>query len=401
MVSAAQREKKRFFRKNKNKKRARKDLSISDITLLLEKSSLEETESVDIEEGSVEEVKSMNLLSAPFAQHFDPRQIAKPVSTLGSYSVHAKLGRRVQKGWNESGCIVAMKNVYKKQQKGEKVKQMKEARTLRKVEHESIIKLLSVISHGFKQYLVLEYCHFDLDVVIHHKDIMVENSHIKSIAYSLISGLNAIHGKSVAHRDLHPGHVLFTRDGILKISDFGLACCTSDGTHGNVVHCLKSVTFGMWLPYLLGCTDKRATADLWNVGVILGELFLRVSLFSGENERDQIVQVLNLVGEFWGTFNEHNQKYQEISRAWSGDRKRNFHKVFDKKTFNNLFSDQLVVQFVKSLLKPNPDVRTTARGALNNIWFEGVRSDVADLFEMFQNPLHSRMFRYNNNLANI
>jgi glycogen synthase kinase 3 beta len=39
--------------------------------------------------------------------------------------------------------------------------------------------------------------------------------------YQLLKGLAWIHSKNIAHRDLKPENVLLSKDGVIKICDFG------------------------------------------------------------------------------------------------------------------------------------------------------------------------------------
>ncbi|EFP12935.1 hypothetical protein CRE_05996 [Caenorhabditis remanei] len=354
------------------------------------------TEPEGIEDGSKEEKRSMDFFSAPTLSHFNPEWISKPYSFSDEYSIHATLGRTVMKGWHESGCIVAMKKCHVPP---EDILQLEEVKALSSINHENVVKLLSLRLTVSVQYLVLEYCHFDLEVLIHLPKFKIEAEHIKRIAFALLSGLTAIHKKNYAHRNLRPNHVLLTQDGVVKITDFGLSCSTEAASP---ISTSQTENIHYAAPEsLLGCTEIRRNADLWSVGVIIGELFLRASLFDAKSNREQVVQLLDLLGHFQGNFYEGNQKYQQIRSAWSGDKNGSFLKVFEPRLCNGSLYDRQGVRFVENMMKTNIDRRLTVDEALSHYWFaSGVRGNVKDLLQAFKKPCRSRIFQESNDDSN-
>src|SRR6202050_4510950 len=90
------------------------------------------------------------------------------------------------------------------------------------------------------------------------------------VAIQMAKGLEAAHGRSIVHRDVKPGNVLITPDGLVKIVDFGLARVVTStsitqtgGTSGTVGYMSPEQSLGKPI-------DRRT--DIWALGVILAEM---------------------------------------------------------------------------------------------------------------------------------
>src|SRR5688572_20717993 len=104
------------------------------------------------------------------------------------------------------------------------------------------------------------------------------------IAGQIATGLAAAHRAGIVHRDLKPANVMLTRDGQVKILDFGLATISADtretatrltspGTAlGTVAYMAPEQTLGI---------DADARADVWALGVTFFEMLAGRLPFAG------------------------------------------------------------------------------------------------------------------------
>ncbi|KAI8925460.1 kinase-like domain-containing protein [Entophlyctis helioformis] len=75
-----------------------------------------------------------------------------------------------------------------------------------------------------KWYIIFEFCPCSLQTLLEQcedKKLGLAQAHRYFV--QLMEGLRYLHSQSIIHRDIKPGNMLITSDGVLKISDFGVA----------------------------------------------------------------------------------------------------------------------------------------------------------------------------------
>ncbi|KAL3093117.1 hypothetical protein niasHT_022567 [Heterodera trifolii] len=198
----------------------------------------------------------------------------------------------------ETGTIVAVKKIKlgsrHEARDGVNRTAIREIKLLMEIRHDNIITLLDVIGHRTSIQLVFDFMETDLENVIKDSETILQHSHIKNMLLQVFLGLEHLHLLFILHRDLKPNNLLMNTSGRIKIADFGLARYFGSP---NRYYTHQVVTRWYRAPELLyGARAYSTGVDIWAMGCIIGELLLRVPVFQGESDLDQLMQIYKVLG---------------------------------------------------------------------------------------------------------
>src|ERR687894_2458980 len=103
-------------------------------------------------------------------------------------------------------------------------------------------------------------------------------------AADLAAALGFAHRNRVVHRDVKPGNVLLTRDGGVKVADFGIARALSDSSDQNLTKTGSVMgTATYFSPEQARGAPVDPRSDLYSLGVVLYEMTTGHPPFSGDS----------------------------------------------------------------------------------------------------------------------
>ncbi|MBV8081749.1 MAG: serine/threonine protein kinase [Candidatus Eremiobacteraeota bacterium] len=168
-----------------------------------------------------------------------------------------------------------------------------EAQAMARLNHPSIVAVYDVGVEGPVSYIIMEYVRGATIREIDRRTCTI--AHAVDLVAQLVRALEFAHEHDVVHRDIKPGNVIVSDDGVVKVTDFGLARRMSDV--GNMSQSSEIVGTVAYLPpeRFMGKTGGRSS-DLYSVGVLLYELATGALPFA-ESSEDLVSTMIAHVNE--------------------------------------------------------------------------------------------------------
>ena len=106
-----------------------------------------------------------------------------------------------------------------------------EAQAAARLSHPNIVNVYDVVDEGDLHYIVMELIEgITLKNYIEKKGFL-ENKEAIGIAIQVAQGIAAAHEQHIIHRDIKPQNMIISKDGTVKVADFGIARAVSSIFH--------------------------------------------------------------------------------------------------------------------------------------------------------------------------
>jgi len=133
-----------------------------------------------------------------------------------------------------------------------------------------------------------------LTKIVFNKSIALTEKLIKGIMFQILLGLNEIHKFNVIHRDIKPDNILVSKNGAIKIADFGMARIIASPGRAMT----RNIVTRWYRPpeIFFGAKYYSFAVDMWGIGCILAELYQKKPLFTGNNDFETLAQIFSVTG---------------------------------------------------------------------------------------------------------
>lgn len=199
------------------------------------------------------------------------------------------LFRTILKGKDNKENYVVIKIMNYKQDIGVSKNIIREIAILKKIKNDNIIKIIDFDFTEKQILMCLEYVDCNLNEFWEFKfnGMTPEIELIKNVMFQIFNACNYLHENGIVHRNIRPQNI-FMKNGEIKIADFELSRLYSIPINQYT----KDIsTIWYRAPELLNAEYYTIGVDIWSIGCIMIELFIKKPFFMYQNESEKLSRI--------------------------------------------------------------------------------------------------------------
>jgi serine/threonine protein kinase/dipeptidyl aminopeptidase/acylaminoacyl peptidase len=179
----------------------------------------------------------------------------------------------------------------------------REARAASILNHPNVAHIYEIETDGDHTFIAMEYINGEtLRKRLAHTRMKLHDA--LDIAVQVTRAIAAAHAAGIVHRDIKTENIMISRDGYVKVLDFGLAKLMGNSSENpdpaaatvTSAHTDPGVvmgTFNYMSPEQARGLPTDARTDLWSLGVVLYEMVSGTAPFVGKTPPDVLSAILN------------------------------------------------------------------------------------------------------------
>jgi serine/threonine protein kinase len=223
--------------------------------------------------------------------------MAQNLTQVGKYRIERELGRGamgvVYKAFDPVvERMVAIKTIRLDVEEGEELvhRLRREAKSIGQLEHPNIVTLYDAGESGGLFYLAMQFIQGETLHDRINRQRWFTLKEVQELFRQMCAGLDYAHQRGVIHRDIKPANIMITTEGVVKLTDFGIAKLAGGGTttHGLIVG-----TPSYMSPEQALGKNLDGRSDIFSLGSILYELITGEKAFPGQNTTTVIYKIVH------------------------------------------------------------------------------------------------------------
>ena len=157
----------------------------------------------------------------------------------------------------------------------------REARAMAELNHPNIVSIRDIGEEDGQQFLVMEYVDgSDLKKYI-QDHAPLSNNEVVRIMEEVLSAMTLAHQQGIVHRDLKPQNILLTKEGTVKVTDFGIAVAFAETSLTQTNSMLGSVHY--LSPEQARGSKATVQSDIYAMGIMLFEMLTGHIPYDGDS----------------------------------------------------------------------------------------------------------------------
>ncbi|MFP4497499.1 MAG: tetratricopeptide repeat protein [Vulcanimicrobiota bacterium] len=171
---------------------------------------------------------------------------------------------------------------------------LREARLSAKLDHPNIIKIHDIGVEEDIYHIVMEYVNGSTlrELIEERSEIKdIDINYMAEIFLDILEAMAYAHSKKIVHRDIKPDNIMLTRDGRVKVMDFGLAVLENRHSLTEIGQVMGTVAYFSPEQARGDMADSRS--DIYSLGAIFYEMLTNYLVFQATNPGQMIAHVLN------------------------------------------------------------------------------------------------------------
>ena len=210
----------------------------------------------------------------------------------------------------------------------EKERFVHEAKAASALNHPNVTTIYEIDEFDGQMFIVMEYCEGKtLKQMIEKETLTIKK--VLDIGIQICEGLTTAHKKEIVHRDIKSDNIMVTKEGQVKIMDFGLAklkgatkLTKTRSTLGTLAYMSPEQAQGEEVDY---------RSDIFSFGVVLYELLTGKLPFGGEHQAAIVYSIINEEPQPVARYNSRVSSELEriVSKALTKEKEERYQHIDD------------------------------------------------------------------------